>query len=84
MFIAALHSACYHGHLRLVQFLLENGADQSLTARAAEFPRSPSGKSPEANNKSLGFSGSATAVAESRSSVGVVGGILVEVVATEP
>ncbi|TKR67069.1 hypothetical protein L596_023276 [Steinernema carpocapsae] len=30
----ALHSACYHGHLRVVQYLLENGADQSLTARA--------------------------------------------------
>ncbi|CAJ0580922.1 unnamed protein product, partial [Mesorhabditis spiculigera] len=34
----ALHSACYHGHLRLVQFLLENGADQSLTARAVDSP----------------------------------------------
>ncbi|KAK0418778.1 hypothetical protein QR680_013769 [Steinernema hermaphroditum] len=30
----ALHSACYHGHLRIVQYLLDNGADQSLTARA--------------------------------------------------
>uniref|UniRef100_A0A915HP45 Protein kinase domain-containing protein n=1 Tax=Romanomermis culicivorax TaxID=13658 RepID=A0A915HP45_ROMCU len=29
----ALHSACYHGHIRLVQFLLENGADPSLVAR---------------------------------------------------
>ncbi|CAJ0941782.1 unnamed protein product, partial [Mesorhabditis belari] len=34
----ALHSACYHGHVRLVQFLLDNGADQSLTARAVESP----------------------------------------------
>ncbi|CAI4229117.1 unnamed protein product [Auanema sp. JU1783] len=32
----ALHSACYHGHLRIVQFLLEHGADQSLTARATD------------------------------------------------
>ncbi|CAD6185712.1 unnamed protein product [Caenorhabditis auriculariae] len=32
----ALHSACYHGHVRLVQYLLENGADQSLAARAVE------------------------------------------------
>ncbi|KAI6187748.1 Serine/threonine-protein kinase TNNI3K [Aphelenchoides besseyi] len=32
----ALHSACYHGHLRIVQYLLDNGADQSLTARAIE------------------------------------------------
>jgi serine/threonine-protein kinase TNNI3K len=32
----ALHSACFHGHLRIVQHLLENGADQSLTARAVE------------------------------------------------
>ncbi|MCP9258811.1 Serine/threonine-protein kinase TNNI3K [Dirofilaria immitis] len=33
----ALHSACYHGHLRFVQFLLDNGADQSLTARAVDY-----------------------------------------------
>ncbi|VDK70940.1 unnamed protein product [Onchocerca ochengi] len=33
----ALHSACYHGHLRFVQFLLDNGADQSLTARAIDY-----------------------------------------------
>lgn len=32
----ALHSACFNGHLRIVQHLLENGADQSLTARAVE------------------------------------------------
>ncbi|KAF1763622.1 hypothetical protein GCK72_011889 [Caenorhabditis remanei] len=32
----ALHSACYHGHLRIVQYLLENGADQSLASRAYE------------------------------------------------
>lgn len=32
----ALHSACYHGHLRIVQYLLDNGADQSLTAKAIE------------------------------------------------
>ncbi|GMS87452.1 hypothetical protein PENTCL1PPCAC_9627 [Pristionchus entomophagus] len=31
-----LHSACYHGHVAVVQFLLENGADQSLTARAEQ------------------------------------------------
>uniref|UniRef100_A0A915EIG8 Protein kinase domain-containing protein n=1 Tax=Ditylenchus dipsaci TaxID=166011 RepID=A0A915EIG8_9BILA len=36
----ALHSACYHGHLRVVQYLLDNGADQSLTARAADTPLS--------------------------------------------
>ncbi|KAI1708837.1 ankyrin repeats (3 copies) domain-containing protein [Ditylenchus destructor] len=34
----ALHSACYHGHLRVVQYLLDNGADQSLTARASDHP----------------------------------------------
>ena len=33
IFNLALHSACFHGHLRIVQYLLENGADQSLTAR---------------------------------------------------
>ncbi|CAK5007095.1 unnamed protein product [Meloidogyne enterolobii] len=32
----ALHSACYHGHIRVVQYLLDNGADQSLTARASD------------------------------------------------
>uniref|UniRef100_A0A1I7UJQ2 Protein kinase domain-containing protein n=1 Tax=Caenorhabditis tropicalis TaxID=1561998 RepID=A0A1I7UJQ2_9PELO len=32
----ALHSACYHGHVRIVQYLLENGADQSLASRAFE------------------------------------------------
>ncbi|EPB69732.1 ankyrin repeat protein, partial [Ancylostoma ceylanicum] len=36
--IAALHSACYHGHLQIVQYLLENGADQSLAARTNERP----------------------------------------------
>uniref|UniRef100_A0A8C6QFF6 Serine/threonine-protein kinase TNNI3K n=1 Tax=Nannospalax galili TaxID=1026970 RepID=A0A8C6QFF6_NANGA len=28
----ALHSACYHGHISLVQFLLDNGADMNLVA----------------------------------------------------
>ncbi|XP_052790328.1 serine/threonine-protein kinase TNNI3K-like [Mya arenaria] len=28
----AFHSACYHGHLRLVQYLLEKGADINLVA----------------------------------------------------
>jgi len=32
----ALHSACFHGHIRVVQYLLDNGADQSLTARAMD------------------------------------------------
>uniref|UniRef100_A0A914MPK7 Protein kinase domain-containing protein n=1 Tax=Meloidogyne incognita TaxID=6306 RepID=A0A914MPK7_MELIC len=32
----SLHSACYHGHIRVVQYLLDNGADQSLTARASD------------------------------------------------
>ena len=27
-----LHSACYHGHLRCVQFLLESRADSNLVA----------------------------------------------------
>ncbi|XP_074191050.1 serine/threonine-protein kinase TNNI3K isoform X2 [Rhinolophus sinicus] len=27
-----LHSACYHGHIRLVHFLLDNGADMNLVA----------------------------------------------------
>uniref|UniRef100_A0A8C8BUH8 Serine/threonine-protein kinase TNNI3K n=1 Tax=Otus sunia TaxID=257818 RepID=A0A8C8BUH8_9STRI len=27
-----LHCACYHGHIRLVQFLLDNGADMNLVA----------------------------------------------------
>lgn len=30
----ALHSACYHGHVRLVQFLLEKGAEPSLVAKS--------------------------------------------------
>uniref|UniRef100_A0A7E4UPQ6 Protein kinase domain-containing protein n=1 Tax=Panagrellus redivivus TaxID=6233 RepID=A0A7E4UPQ6_PANRE len=34
----ALHSACYHGNIRVVEYLLNNGADQSLTARAVENP----------------------------------------------
>ncbi|KAL3111592.1 hypothetical protein niasHT_019939 [Heterodera trifolii] len=34
----ALHSACFHGHIRVVQYLLDNGADQSLTARAVDSP----------------------------------------------
>lgn len=29
---SALHSACFHGHIRLVQFLLDNGADMNLVA----------------------------------------------------
>lgn len=41
--IPALHSACYHGHLRFVQFLLDSGADQSLTARAVDYSLLPSG-----------------------------------------
>ncbi|XP_064617011.1 serine/threonine-protein kinase TNNI3K-like [Liolophura sinensis] len=32
----ALHSACYHGHIRLVQFLLENGADMNLVASVSD------------------------------------------------
>jgi len=34
----ALHSACYHGHVRIVQYLLDNGADQSLAAKASDTP----------------------------------------------
>lgn len=30
--VAGLHCACYHGHIRLVQFLLDNGADMNLVA----------------------------------------------------
>lgn len=30
--IIGLHSACYHGHIRLVHFLLDNGADMNLVA----------------------------------------------------
>lgn len=29
---SALHSACLHGHIRLVQFLLDSGADMNLVA----------------------------------------------------
>lgn len=32
LFVPGLHSACYHGHIRLVQFLLDNGADMNLVA----------------------------------------------------
>lgn len=39
----ALHSACYHGHLQVVQYLLENGADQSLAARTNERPAAVQG-----------------------------------------
>uniref|UniRef100_A0A8C5D6R9 Protein kinase domain-containing protein n=1 Tax=Gouania willdenowi TaxID=441366 RepID=A0A8C5D6R9_GOUWI len=28
----ALHSACFHGHIRVVQFLLDSGADMNLVA----------------------------------------------------
>lgn len=28
----ALHSACFHGHIRLVQFLLDCGADMNMVA----------------------------------------------------
>ncbi|KJH46496.1 ankyrin repeat protein [Dictyocaulus viviparus] len=38
--ISALHSACYHGHLQIVQYLMENGADQSLAAHTSERPSS--------------------------------------------
>lgn len=30
--VTGLHSACYHGHIRLVQFLLDSGADMNLVA----------------------------------------------------
>uniref|UniRef100_A0A8B9Q0P9 Protein kinase domain-containing protein n=1 Tax=Apteryx owenii TaxID=8824 RepID=A0A8B9Q0P9_APTOW len=30
--VLGLHCACYHGHIRLVQFLLDNGADMNLVA----------------------------------------------------
>lgn len=30
--VTGLHSACFHGHIRLVQFLLDNGADMNLVA----------------------------------------------------
>lgn len=36
IFSLALHSACYHGHIRLVQFLLENGADMNLVASVSD------------------------------------------------
>lgn len=32
----ALHSACYHGHIRCVQFLLENRADMNLVAAISD------------------------------------------------
>lgn len=31
---SALHSACFHGHIRVVQFLLECGSDMNLVACA--------------------------------------------------
>lgn len=34
--MSALHSACYHGHTRVVQFLLENGADVNMVACVSE------------------------------------------------
>ncbi|XP_034162534.1 serine/threonine-protein kinase TNNI3K isoform X3 [Pangasianodon hypophthalmus] len=30
--VDGLHSACFHGHIRLVQFLLDSGADMNLVA----------------------------------------------------
>uniref|UniRef100_A0A0N4ZEU3 Protein kinase domain-containing protein n=1 Tax=Parastrongyloides trichosuri TaxID=131310 RepID=A0A0N4ZEU3_PARTI len=33
---SALHSACYHGHIRIVQYLLDNGADQNIVAKSLE------------------------------------------------
>jgi len=32
----AFHSACYHGHLRVVQYLLEKGADINLVAHVSD------------------------------------------------
>ncbi|KAL4218676.1 Serine/threonine-protein kinase tnni3k [Mactra antiquata] len=32
----AFHSACYHGHIRVVQYLLEKGADINLVASVSE------------------------------------------------
>ena len=34
--VLGLHSACYHGHVEVVQFLLENGANAHLMARGQE------------------------------------------------
>lgn len=34
--VSALHSACYHGHTRVVQFLLENRADINMVAFVGE------------------------------------------------
>ena len=34
--LPALHSACYHGHTRVVQFLLENRADINMVAFVSE------------------------------------------------
>ena len=36
MIFSALHSACYHGHLRVVQYLLEKGADINLVASVSD------------------------------------------------
>jgi len=33
---SALHSACYHGHIRVVQFLLECKADMNLVASVSD------------------------------------------------
>ena len=32
MYSSVLHSACYHGHLKLVEYLLDRGADSTLLA----------------------------------------------------
>ncbi|XP_014681457.1 PREDICTED: serine/threonine-protein kinase TNNI3K-like isoform X2 [Priapulus caudatus] len=32
----ALHSACFHGHIKVVQYLLDHGADMNLTAYSSD------------------------------------------------
>ena len=41
----ALHSACYQGHMSIVQLLLEHGADTSLTAKGPASICSVAGES---------------------------------------
>jgi ankyrin repeat protein len=35
----ALHSACYQGHIKMVHFLLDRGADPGLTSRCIPAPK---------------------------------------------
>lgn len=48
----ALHSACYHGHVSVVRFLLDNGADPTLAARPNAVSQDSCSNSHESSHSS--------------------------------